>query len=278
MKTILVPTDFSEAAANATDYAATLASYCNASLILFHAYHVPVTVSEVPFTTTLEDIQLEETARAQLELVRTNIKSKYQNKINVELLLSPGLLADEFPSVVDTTKSDLIVISTHSLDANRRFWGGSTQRVIKNASCDVLVVPDTIKFQKIDKIVLAFDYYTVKNITTYKTLIEIAEVFASQVLIFNIEDSRIHPPKEKESQGIQLECLLTNINHTYWFSETQDIVEALNHFTEDTQAVMVAMIRREHSLFRSLFEKSNTKRMALRTHFPLLILHEKNDF
>lgn len=275
MKTIMVPTDFSEAASNATDYAASLAGHFNASLILFHAYHVPVTVSETPITTTLEDIQLEEAAKIQLEVVRQNIIRKYKDKIMVELLLSPGLLADEIPLIVKDEACDLIVISTHSLNNNWKIWGSNTLRIIKNTKCDILVVPDTVGFQKADKIVLAFDYLTVNNIETYRTLIEIAQIFTSEVLIFNIDDSRVHPPQEKEAQGIQLEHLLANIKHTYWFSEKQDIVEALNHFTENTQAVLVTMIRREHTVFQQLFESGNTKRMALHTHFPLLILQEK---
>lgn len=277
MKTIIVPTDFSEAAANATEYAASLACNWNASLILFHAYHVPVAVSETPFTTTLEDIQLEEAAKIQLEVVRQNIIRKYKSIIMVELLLSPGLLADELPVIVKEKACDLIVISTHSLNNNWKVWGSNTLRIIKNAKCDILVVPDNVIFQKIDKIVLASDYHMIKNIATYGTLIEIAQTFASEVLIFNIDDSRVHPPQEKEAQGIQLEYLFENIKHTYWFSEKQDIVEALNHFTVNTQAVLVTMIRREHNLFRQLFDSSNTKRMALYTHFPLLILQEKND-
>jgi nucleotide-binding universal stress UspA family protein len=48
MKTILVPTDFSEAAKNAAEYAINLAKVLNTKVTLFHVYHVPLPISEVP--------------------------------------------------------------------------------------------------------------------------------------------------------------------------------------------------------------------------------------
>ena len=48
MKTILLPTDFSPAATNAMNYAVAMAKEINASIILFHVYQIPVTITEVP--------------------------------------------------------------------------------------------------------------------------------------------------------------------------------------------------------------------------------------
>ena len=48
MKTIIVPTDFSPVSINAMHYAANMASSIGASIILFHAYQIPVAFSEVP--------------------------------------------------------------------------------------------------------------------------------------------------------------------------------------------------------------------------------------
>jgi nucleotide-binding universal stress UspA family protein len=49
MKTILVPTDFSKNAENALHFAIALAKQQKATLILLHAYQMPVAVSPVPF-------------------------------------------------------------------------------------------------------------------------------------------------------------------------------------------------------------------------------------
>ena len=48
MKTIIAATDFGPVSGNAVKYAADMASMLSAKLVLFHAFQVPVPVSEVP--------------------------------------------------------------------------------------------------------------------------------------------------------------------------------------------------------------------------------------
>ena len=71
-----------------------------------------------------------------------------------------------------------------------------------------------------------------------------------------------------------MEHIFKDLKHTYWFSENKNIVDGINRFTVGRHAAMVAMVRRHHNLFQQIFTKSNTKQMALNTHFPLLILNE----
>ena len=58
MKTILVPTDFSEEARNAAEYAVKLAKEVKAKVILFHTFQVPIPISEVPVMVISENEML----------------------------------------------------------------------------------------------------------------------------------------------------------------------------------------------------------------------------
>src|SRR5215468_3318313 len=58
MKTIIVPTDFSTISNNAVDYAIGLATQTRSSLLLFHAYQVPVSMTDVPIVlVSVEELQ-----------------------------------------------------------------------------------------------------------------------------------------------------------------------------------------------------------------------------
>jgi nucleotide-binding universal stress UspA family protein len=274
MRTILVPTDFSTTATNAVNYAAALARHINASVLLFHAYHVPIVVSEAPFVTVQEDLQMEEKSNEQLELIVSDIKNRYGEHLDIQYLSSPGLAADEIPYATKEKKCDLIIMGTHGLNGSAGILGSNTVKVIKHSSCDVLVIPEKATFQGIHKIVFAFDYMNVESNQVFSSLLQIIRRFDSEVLIFNMENSRIHPAVEKESLGILLEHIFENIKHTYSFSGQENIVEALNQFADINQAGMIAMIRRQHNLFQRLFKRGNTGEMVLHTHLPLLILHD----
>src|SRR5437762_2857113 len=58
MKTIIVPTDFSTTSNNAVNYAVGLGREINCSILLFHAYQVPVSMTDVPIVLiSVEDLQ-----------------------------------------------------------------------------------------------------------------------------------------------------------------------------------------------------------------------------
>jgi len=277
MKTILVPTDFSEAAGNALNYAARLAQYTKSKLLLFHAYHVPLLVTEVPFMITSEDLQLEEKSNDQMKMIIEGLQKKYDKNLEIEYISSPGSASEEIEDIAKDKNCDLIVMGTIGNSGTDNFFGSTTVAVIKHTHCHVLVIPDKIKFEKIDKIIFAFDYKTIKNKSVCDPLIELASLFNSEVIIFNMEDSRALPDTDKASEGIKLDHIFENVKHTYWFSEHKNLVDAINDFAEDNHALMITMIRRSHNYFQQLLTKSNTKRMALNSHLPLLILHEQND-
>ena len=69
MKTIIVPTDFSPAALNATNYAADMALAIKANLLLFHVYQLPLSVSDTPIVLlSVEEMnEAAETKLAQLK-------------------------------------------------------------------------------------------------------------------------------------------------------------------------------------------------------------------
>ena len=69
MKTIVSPTDFSPAATNALHYGLEMAKTINASLLLFHAYQVPVSFTDTPLVLVSVE-ELKQSAEAQLEKLK----------------------------------------------------------------------------------------------------------------------------------------------------------------------------------------------------------------
>ena len=57
MKTILVATDFSAVALNASNYAVAMASTIQADILLLHVYNLPVNYNEIPVATNVEMLQ-----------------------------------------------------------------------------------------------------------------------------------------------------------------------------------------------------------------------------
>ena len=139
---ILFPTDFSPSALHALDYAISLALEHDSRIFLVHViedigFNTPFTLSSFP--TTLEYHHgMEEKVKLELEKV---IAPQLKRQINVEEVVVKGKPFVEVIRLAKEKDADLIVMATHSQTGVRHsHLGSTTERVVRKASCPVLVV------------------------------------------------------------------------------------------------------------------------------------------
>ena len=110
MKKILVPTDFSETANKARDYAIQLAQLIEAEIILLNTFHIPYSGASAGTLINLDKIALEESEKA-MELQLEYINLNYSN-VKFRTLCAPGLLVDSVRKISNKDEIDLIVMGT----------------------------------------------------------------------------------------------------------------------------------------------------------------------
>jgi nucleotide-binding universal stress UspA family protein len=273
MKTILVPTDFSSAAGNAIDYAAEIAKLVKAKIILFHAYHVPAVVTDVPTTMPSQD-DLEKNAMNSLKKIQADIEHK-EAEIDIECVCQSGFVVDEINLYVKENEIDLIVMGMQGSGfITEKIIGSTVTSLIRQSKCPVLVIDQRVRFKAIKKIVWACDYLDI-NEKTIVPLKEIAALFDSHIYVLNVVDepafSATIPVSVRDF--IRLEDSLESFDHTIQSFQNDDVVDGINQFIEENNMDMVFMIPRKHSILKNIFHEPNTKRMAFHTHIPLLTMH-----
>jgi nucleotide-binding universal stress UspA family protein len=140
---ILVPLDFSDASRLGLEYALGFAQEFRATVILFHSIFVSAylmgnrhTAHQVP--TLIANQQ--DYARAEMEKLRETISRKGGA---VETNISVGSPVEQIGKYVRKASVDLIITSTHGRSGWRRVFIGSTaERIVRYATCPVLVVPN----------------------------------------------------------------------------------------------------------------------------------------
>ncbi|MDP1744090.1 MAG: universal stress protein [Bacteroidota bacterium] len=273
MKTILAPTDFSDSAKNAINYAAELAKLTKAKLILFHAFHIPAVPSEVPFVMPLDDIE-KDNLKALTKIKKT-ILSKYGNDLNVVCKTKLGFAVDEINEITKEENVNLIVMGVRGAGyLTEKLIGSITTTLIRKAKRPVLAINDKVTFKSIKKIVLACDYQNI-NTKSMEPLKEFIKLFQSQLYILNVSsEGELISPIKKTVGGTQLVHSFEGLNHSFDFVENEDVVEGINQFVDEHNADLIVMIPRKHTFFENIFQERNTKRMAFHTHIPLLALPE----
>ncbi len=143
IRTILLPTDFSECGNFALSYAASLARTFNASIICLNVIEpiVPtVGYSGMTEPLPIADIteQLEDSAERELPKLA---ECDDCEGLNVEEMVVHGDAAAEIVRVGKERGVDLIVIASHGRTGLGRILFGSTaEAVVRHAHCPVLVV------------------------------------------------------------------------------------------------------------------------------------------
>jgi universal stress protein A len=143
IRSILLPTDFSECGNYALSYAASLARTFDASLICIHVIEpiVPtVGYSGMTEPLPIADItdQLEDSAERELPKLT---ECEECAGLEVEEVIAHGEAASEIVRVAKDRKVDLIVVSSHGRTGLGRILFGSTaEAVVRHAPCPVLVV------------------------------------------------------------------------------------------------------------------------------------------
>jgi nucleotide-binding universal stress UspA family protein len=142
LKTILVPTDFSDASSAALDYAKSLAGAFGASIhlvhvmedLLAHAWSAEVYVASMP---NLRE-EIEKEARERLA---TMVTDEERRTLRVETALVAGNPFLEIIRYAKANDVDLIVMGTHGRGAIAHILLGSVaEKVVRKSPCPVLTV------------------------------------------------------------------------------------------------------------------------------------------
>ncbi len=274
MKTIIVPTDFSPVAINAMHYAANMASSIGASVILFHAFQVPVAFSEVPVVTIsmeemkkISDEKLTELKKGLEHLNSGNVKVYTENRL--------GDMVDELENYCKTITPFAIVMGTKGAGAiERLFLGSNTLTAIKHLTCPVIIVPPGTTFHAIHKIGFACDLRQVVETTPVHFIRELCNIFNAELLVLNVDYKNRNFNTDVPEQSLLLHNMIDDLSPSYHFIENPNIEEGINAFAETHGVDLIITIPKKHKLLDGLFQKSHTRELAFHSHIPIVAIHE----
>jgi nucleotide-binding universal stress UspA family protein len=276
MKTILVPTDFSEISKNAIDYAVEIAKVMPAKIVLFYAFHVPVITSEavviVPAMNEIRKFGIE-----NLNALKEEINTRVGYNIVIGSHCVEGFAIDEINSYTKINSVDLIVMGMHGAGyLVEKLIGSVTTALLQESNCPVLAIDQKVKFRAPKKIVLACDYKHIKQ-SALVPLKSLAALFDSHIYILNVSKERelVLDDMEEAACGLRLEHAFESTDHSFHFTTNKDVVDGINDYVSTQQIDMVVMIPRKHSVLRNIFREPNTKKIAFHTTVPVLALHEQ---
>lgn len=143
VRTILVPLDVDNRAAELLLAAASFARQLEASLVLLHVYelknHAPIGTSPLHMQIWLGAMQ--KMAVKQMAKFLTRFEDDPTIR-NARTMVVSGFIEEEVARAAEGVRADLILISSHAHTGLKRFFLGSkAELIMRHGGCPVLIVP-----------------------------------------------------------------------------------------------------------------------------------------
>ncbi|WP_420321490.1 universal stress protein [Flagellimonas sp.] len=281
MQKILIPTDFSENAWNAIDYAMQLFRKKNCTFYLLNTY-TPVIPSSRFMAKMIDGIRVVDAVRNSSEegLRKTvdRIKRKYRNANHkFKTISSFNLLVDEITDIVDAEGIQLIVTGTKGASGiDEVFMGSNTVRIIKSSKkCPVLAIPQHFEFVTPTEIAFATDFNRFYTSSELNPLLELAEMFQATIRIVHVQYGIKALSELQQFNLNMLRRYLDGTEHyVHTVSELNSVSQTLEIFSQELDIHLLALLNYQHSYMEKMTREPVVKRTAFHTQIPLLVIPE----
>ncbi|MGS2740197.1 universal stress protein [Sinomicrobium sp. M5D2P17] len=280
MKSILIPTDFSENSWNAVKYALFLFKENRYNFYLLHVTqpHVYAT-GDVPLVTFSQDIDqiLQTETRKELEKTLARIEKEYgYPNHSFELLSEYGFFIDVMRKVIKEKDIDLIVMGTKGASGLKEVTVGSnTGDVITKVKCPVLAVPEDVVFCPPREIVFPTDYTSQYSVKVLDTLAFLAGIFQSTIHVLQVvKDEKETLNDEQKKNRELLKDYLLDKKHSFHQLTNKNLSEAIQCFTESRNIDWIAMMAKKLHFFQQILFRPTVVKISYHTRIPFLVLHE----
>ncbi|MBZ9730797.1 universal stress protein [Salegentibacter sp. JZCK2] len=275
MKHILIPTDFSKSAINASEFGIGMAKGLGLPLRFLHSVQTPV---DWPKLNIQEEKKYPETrkrindAREQLKIWEKKAEEK---GVEADHSLIFNTSMDELTSYVKPDHYELVIMGTHGTKGFEKILGSNTQKHIRHSRVPVLAIKYKFDFENLKKVLIATDLKE-KSLIPFQKIYRILQKFTTDIKLVYVNT----PYEFKENDEIDniadtflKKSGIENIQIQYFnaHNEARGIGMAINKLKPD----LFTSVTHRRSGFNTIFSPSITEEIINNYDFPVLSINRE---
>lgn len=273
MKKILHPTDFSKNAAQALKFAYALAQKHEAELIVVHVSDVP-TIMNSADRSSFRKMEDEKAACLEDHLEDYCAEHIDGSVTTTDIWCEARLCNSTVRGLLEAIhehQPDLVVMGTRGYSNFReRLMGSTTKKLIAEANCPVLAVPEQAKAGAFREIVYASDF-DLHDGDVVKSVAAFAAKYDAHITILHVFPKSGENAAEEALFERQLNEQLPHAHLKYATRVDEHTNEAIGSYVQEDHADLLVMYEKDHaSLIDRLFHRDRVQQFANHTDVPLL--------
>jgi nucleotide-binding universal stress UspA family protein len=272
METILIATDFSDAADNAVKYGAELANYFGAEIVLVHAFALPLGgYDNMAPVTTLADLHA--SSMEKLQKLRKQIIRKNEFDPGIDCVSEVGYPHVVIRDVIKKYNADLLVMGMVGEAGifKKHFIGSTVLKAVRNLDIPLLIVPEDAKYHGIKNISFACDLDHTEETTTFQVAKYFTKVFGANLNIVHVKNIN-QDPVVLEKTKTYLEKTLRDVEHQTSILDSEDPAEALELYFKNAHTDLLMLFPKKHNIFDRIIQKGVSRKLLFAVKTPVLII------
>ena len=273
---ILLPTDFSNNAWSAAQYAMDLYSEVECSFFFLNSYAPTYSGATGSMTGRLLDV-LKENSQRDLNEIKLKAKKENHNpKHEFEVIATSEDLIPAINRAVKNHGINLVVMGTKGASGvNKYFMGSNTVKIVQNLKfCPILAVPENVDFYIPKQIAFPTDFNRIYEDEEINPILDFADLFNAHIHVLHINvEEYLTDLQERNKRTLQ--NFLQNFGHTFhWMPKSDTKSNEINDFIKDFKIDVLAMVNYKHSFIESITKEPIIKKIGFKPIVPFLVIPE----
>lgn len=271
MKTILIPTDFSDTARNAFRFAVQLFG-TNNKFILMNSFIEPSSASSSMIS--LRDVlgeTSEDGLKEEVEYFETELNYGDLNIITKSVY---GEAPAAISSIAKQEEADVVVMGTTGASGVKEvFIGSVAAATLQRTHLPVITVPSKYDYRDFKNILFASDLKAIGNDELPEIFMEIVAKNNSNVTVLTVQKGGKAIDSEEAEHGYDIHVQLQKIQHEFEVIDSEDVEAGIANYAHENNVDLIVTVPRKTSWFNRLFNPSVSKKLVQHIDLPMLALN-----
>ncbi|AIM36960.1 hypothetical protein KO02_09835 [Sphingobacterium sp. ML3W] len=277
METIVFLTDFSVPARHAFNQLLTIAKQTKIKNVII--YHSLAYFNNGFYSTG--DFMLPPPLMDEAEIADVSGKLRLlkQELLNISPMTEVGAHYDKLTvkegilRISESEIIDLIVVGLRgSDDGGKNSIGSTTIDLIQTHAYNLLLVPEMNPAHVYRNALLAVDLSHLRERLPVKTIFRIHKFFNLNWHVVNVSVQGKQSAAELIEEQSFLHTSLDSLEPSYSYLEGENMIEMLSSYAEDHEIDILVTVPRKLGFLATFFQKRASKKMAVHTKIPILML------
>ena len=278
MKSILVPTDFSELANNAIEVAIEMSRNTKTTIHLLHTVEILHVWDEVSNYMEIDTSKQEGYSYIHIVTDKANeklkdVKQRIENEgIECVVAVENGKPYEAVLHYIKYNNISLAIMGTKgSTGLSEVVIGSNAQKIIRKSTCPILTIKKDQKEFSFGHIVLASDFHDEKINSNMEYVAKLASYFNSKVTLLFVATPLNFLGEKEISKNIENLAIKSGLeNYSIFIHKSESAEEGIMEYSRLVSPDMVAISTHGKGFLRKLFISNTTEYLANHISTPLL--------